>query len=357
MNYFLEVANQLLASPKLIEKNQVEILPRTEFDLEELVKLAEKRNLSLLINRSYLLELEESWKELESFRSFLFSTEIPFDVIGVNKKLLKYRMIVFPRNEEIKKMLKMESDRLANLEVIYEISSALVKGERDEEENQERRERIRQKEELRELLRKWRIESVVTGVGSVEIYPNSHKQRQELYRKLREFTLLDFSFSTKNYTKIPMTIEEKKEIIRNLALKFRKYGNGFLEIVNSYTLRAYARSEKLKKLYEKIFSEYWYRYVDVDGNLKSLRLEVELLYQNGQYFDLEEWRRIKHKMREKAESFDFIQLEFLKENIVVIHAQDFEKAKKMYWARNYHECKVEIEEKIVRTEILFKVEG
>lgn len=357
MNEFLEIAGQLLASPKLIEKNRVEILPRTVFDLEELEKLAKKRKIHLLINRSYLLELEESWKELESFRSFLLSAEISFDVIGVNKKLLKYRMIVFPKNEEIEKVLKMESDRLTNLEVMYESYSILVKPEKEEEENTERRERIRQKEELRELLRKWGIESVVTGVGSVEIYPNSHKQRRELYQKLKKFTLLDFTFSTKNYTKIPMTFEEKREIIRDLALKFRKYGNGFVEIVNSYTLRAYAKSEKLKKTYEKIFSEYWYRYVEVDGQLKALRLEVELLYQNGKYFDLEEWRRIKHRMREKAESLDSIQVEVLEENVVVIHAPNFEKAKKMCWARNYHECKVQIEEKIVRTEVLFKVEG
>ena len=311
----------------------------------------------MLINRSYLLELEESWNELEKFRSFLLSVEIPFDELGINKNLLKYRVIVFPRSEEIKKLLEAESDRLKNLEVIYESYFALVKKEKEEEENLERKERIKQKEELRELLTKWRIESVVTGVGSVEIYPNSHKQRQELYRKLREFTLLEFTFSTKNYTKIPMTNEEKREIIRDLVSKFRKYGNGFLEAINAYTLRAYAKSEKLKKLYEKIFSEYWYRYIEVDGQLKALRLEVELLYQNGKYFDLEEWRKIKHRMREKAESLNFIQIEVLEENVVMIHAPNFENAKRMYWARNYHECKVQIGERIVRTEILFKVEG
>ena len=42
MNYFLDVANQLLASPKQIEKDRVEILPRTEFDLDKLVKVAKK---------------------------------------------------------------------------------------------------------------------------------------------------------------------------------------------------------------------------------------------------------------------------------------------------------------------------
>lgn len=215
--------------------------------------------------------------------------------------MLKYRLVVFPVSETIESMLKKDAQKFEKIEVLFETGAIRAVDERGElEDNSERGERLKQKEDVSKMLSRWGIEYQVVDLETVEIFPTGFNEKKEIQRQLGKYSLLTFIFKTDRYTKVPISGAEKREIIKDLAGKFKKYGNGFLEMRNPYTIVAYAKSKKLMEIYKKMFSEYWYRYVEVDGEVKALQLIVEPLYENGEMFTAEEWKTIMNKVSEGA---------------------------------------------------------
>lgn len=75
----LNNAIELEADPKIVEENRIQISPRCEYDLEVLQGISKKEGIILDVNSMYLLELEESKKELDTFCSVLNTADISHD--------------------------------------------------------------------------------------------------------------------------------------------------------------------------------------------------------------------------------------------------------------------------------------
>ncbi|WP_348922161.1 hypothetical protein [Enterococcus rotai] len=360
MQRTIDVAIELNANPKLLENNQLEIMPRCGYDLETLQVLGKQGNIDIVVNDIYLQELEESKKALDQFCSILNIAEVSHDVIGINKNVLKYRLVVFPTSEAMENMLKKDAEKVDNVEFIFESGAIRAMDEQGElEDDSERGRRLRQKEEVCKILKRWGVDYQISDLETVEVFPFGYQEKLNIQKQLGSYTLLNFIFKTDKYTKIPMTGSEKREIIKDLATKFKKYGNGFLEMKNSYTIVAYAKSSKLAETYYKIFSDYWYRYVEVDGDVKALKLIVEPLYKDGEMFAKEEWLQVVNKAKEASEGLASVKIELSNEGQLVIQAPKFESVKSLYWVKNYHDRKLESdnEKGFVFTEVVFKLEN
>ncbi|WP_209557909.1 hypothetical protein [Enterococcus larvae] len=356
LRVILDAAIELEADPKILEENRIKVSPRCGYDLEVLQAEATRQGVMLVVNNIYLTELDESKKELDNFCSILNIAGVSHDMVGINKKLLKYRLVVFPASEIVGLALENDAKKFEKLEIVFEKGAIQARDSRGElEDNSERGERIRQKEEASQALSRYGIEFQAVDAETIEVFPSSHTERQEIERTLKEYRLVQFVYKTDKYTKIPMSAAEKREIVKDLAAKFKQYGNGFLEMKNAYTIVAYAKSEKLRELYKKMFSEYWYRYVEVDGEIKALRLVVENLYSNGEMFTNDEWSTIKHKANEMVESLSDVVIDFSNEQ-VIIRAPKFDSVRTLYWLKNYDSRKLEAENDkgFIYTNITFK---
>ncbi|MTD40085.1 hypothetical protein GIX45_16000 [Erwinia sp. CPCC 100877] len=355
----LDKAVELEANPKIIEEDKLEVMPRCEYDADELRTLGMQQNVSVTINDIYLQELEDSKKSLDEFCSILNLAEVSHDVVGINKKLLKYRLAIFPVSKEIERMLRKDTEKIDNVEFIFEDGAIRARDEKGElEDNSERNDRLRQKEEVCKALSRWGVEYQMSDIATVEIYPVSYQEKQNIQRQLRlgKYSLLEFNFKTEKFTKVPITLEEKREIIKDLASKFKKYGNGFLEMKSPAVIVAYAKTEKLADTYRRIFSDYWYRYVEVDGQIKILQLIVEPLYKNGEMFTKDEWSKIIEKAKATAENLEHVTLDVSGEGQITLVAPKFDVVKSLYWLKNYHDRKLEHdnEKGYVFTNIMFK---
>ncbi|GGC94791.1 hypothetical protein [Enterococcus wangshanyuanii] len=359
LHIVLEKAIELEANPKILEEDKLEVMPRCEYDVDMLRILGKQQNVEILVNDIYLQELEDSKKALDEFCSILNLAEVSHDVIGINKKVLKYRLVIFPTSKDMEMMLRKDAEKVDKVEFIFESGAIQAMDEQGElEDHSERGERLRQKEEVCKKLASWGIEYQLSDLETVEIFPTSYQEKQNIQRQLGKYSLLNLVFKTEKYTKIPMTGSEKREIIKDLANKFKKYGNGFIEMKNPFTIIAYAKNEKIADTYRKIFSDYWYKYVEVDGKIETLKLIVEPLYSNGEMFLKEEWLSVVNKAREGAEGLKNVVVEVPNEGQLIVKAPNFTAVKSLYWIKNYHDRKLESDHDrgYVYTNIIFKLE-
>lgn len=352
---FLEQAEILDAEPRIVEENCVCVRPKSEYDKEKLEVMASKEKVKIIVDHNCITQLEASRIQLDELCMILGLSGVDYDVVGINKKLSKYRIIIFPEYEQILEILKKDLKKFDLIDYVFEkgvIQASDNTGELDD--NSERFDRMKQKEEMTRSLVRWGIEYQLVDEESIEIYPTSHHERQQVQLQLKKYSLVNIVFKTEKYKKIPMSTGEKREIVRDLANKFRKYGKGYLEMSNAYTIVAYAKNKKFEELYKKIFSEYWYRYVEVGGEVKALRLVVEPMYKNGEMYTQEEWMMIKHKLTDVEASG--IKVSFPSNEEVLIRAKKFEDAKSIYWIKNYTDRKVEAdnEKGYVYTKVQFK---
>lgn len=337
----LDRAVELEADPVIMEENCMKISPKCEEDLEILQNIASKEGVKLHVNNGFLSQLAESKQELNQLRMVLSLGSVSYDVVGINKKSLKYQVIIFPDNVETQDILKRDVKNFEKLEVTFEMGAVQVIDERELGEDSEISKQLKQRDSATEAFFSWGIYYEIVDCDTIEIFPTSEQQKREIQRQLGKYDLLTFVFKRDNYTKVPMSNTEKREIIKDLAAKFKKYGNGFIEMSNPYKIIAYAKSKKIGDVYEKIFSDYWYRYVEVEGELKSLQLVVKQLYENGELFTIDEWNRIKQKAQRQAETLDNVHLRVDVKGQIVIQANDFQSVKSLYWLKNYHDRKLE----------------
>ncbi|MGC6769518.1 hypothetical protein [Enterococcus sp. LJL51] len=337
-----DLATELDCEPVMFEEeNFIEVKPRVGYDLERIQGVADKESVQLKVNHMYLQELEESDKELSNLCTILNIGGIAYEMVGINKKILKYRIVIFPASPTIENALKNDLKKFEKVEVIFEKGAIQAAGDEGAtEDGSERGERLGQKKKLVKVLNSWGVEYQVIDVETVEIYPTTHDLTKKIQNQLREYPLLNLVFKKDKYVKVPMSRSEKTEILKDLAAKFKKYGNGYLEMKNPFTIIAYAKSEKLAETYRKMFSEYWYKYVEVDGEIKTLKMDVEPLYKNGDMFSIEEWSLIKSKAEAICENLQDVDLVFNSVGEVVIKAEKFEKVKGLFYLKNYHDRKL-----------------
>lgn len=285
--------------------NELEIEPRTLEEFQEMKRILSINNLEFVMNNKRLnflnlLQAQNCKKEL-AYRYLLqrgIDVEICFDKTNETYYLTVY--------------LEKPSNFLH--------VSRMVKGFEIEEEfiYYETKQKTQNKEGVvidmnyKEFLNKVKN---LDGVDEVEvissnellIYPLDKDVRKAIYYFQKEYQSDKRAkeiYIRYNMTRVTALSEDEfKTKIKEFGAFVRKFG-GFVELEDKTNIIAYYKSDKVKKVFEDNFKNYWYTKLNLGGGkTKSLSLTLVPIYPSGTAWTLEEWETLIDNIKKKLERF------------------------------------------------------